>query len=232
MRPKTNSNLFGQTKPILTKLMKIFKNIKPIISYILGAILVFGGVVLADKLIPTGSVIEPTMVTLEDIYQKTQDFTYTTNSHDLSTTSVPAEPGTMHTLSDIWTGLTDFILPPESKVEDGYAYGPNGSLEGSAPAGTPTLEWSADQGSMTWDAAETYCQGIGGGLPTIDELIAALTAQFVNSSPFMSGFAEGTYYWSGTENVSDSAWFGYSEFGDIFNSYGYKSSEYSVRCVR
>ncbi|MDD4805092.1 MAG: DUF1566 domain-containing protein, partial [Candidatus Pacebacteria bacterium] len=135
-----------------------------------------------------------------------------------------------------WTGLTDFILPPESKVEDGYAYGPNGSLEGSAPAGAAPLEWSAGLGSMTWDNAVAYCANPANGytrLPKIGELLNALSQQFAEvGTEGPGGFAEDASYWSDTEYVSGSAWYGNFAYGNFNSSNDNKSSELSVRCVR
>jgi hypothetical protein len=203
-------------------------NLKNLSIYIITTILIFGGVAIAGSLTPTGSDISPTMVTLEDLYQKTQDFTYSTSSHNISTESTPS--ATMHTLSDIWTGLTNFILPPVDKVEDGYAYGPNGSLEGTLSAGAPVLEWSADLGAMTWASSTEACTTWGGRLPTISELLAALSDQFLLGSG--SGFAEFTLYWSSTENGSGVAYNGNCVFGNVYLSSGNKNNVDSVRCVR
>ncbi|MFA6797190.1 MAG: DUF1566 domain-containing protein [Candidatus Paceibacterota bacterium] len=201
------------------------KNIKSIISYILGAVLVLGGVVIAGSLTPTESDISPTMVTLEDIYQKTQDFTYATNSHDISTESTPLE--TMHSLQDIWNSLTANPITSNIIVTGNTILG----VEGSAESGGGALEWTADQGSMNWDTATAHCAAIGGRLPTIDELDVALTEQFINSSYFMDGFTY-MYYWSSTEDGSVFAYNGSYGDGYVYNNSDDKSSGYSVRCVR
>lgn len=203
-------------------------NLKNLSIYIITTILILGGVAIAGSLTPTGSDISPTMVTLEDLYQKTQDFTYSTSSHNISTESTPS--ATMHTLSDIWTGLTNFILPPVDKVEDGYAYGPNASLEGELSASAAVLEWSADRGSMNWDAAVANCTTWGGRLPKIGELLNALSQQFIEGGT-EDGFVGSGIYWSGTEYDIDNAYFGVY-VGGIYINYGSKSFETSVRCVR
>ena len=49
-------------------------NIKKIVSYVLGATLVISGVVFAGSLTPSVNTDTPNFVTLEDLYQKTQNF--------------------------------------------------------------------------------------------------------------------------------------------------------------
>lgn len=213
--------------------MKILKNLS---IYVTTTFLIFGGVVLADKLTPSNNTSTTNFVTLQDIYNRLQTssnyYDNTPESHTISTSNTPAEPGTMYTLSDIWTSLNNLNLPTQDKVQSGYQYGPNNSITGTLSSGTSVLEWSTSQGSMTWDAAVAYCASIGGELPTIEELLAALTAQFTDLSPFMSGFAEYTYYWSSTENGSDYAYVGDGEGGYVYNGNGGKSDGASVRCVR
>jgi hypothetical protein len=218
--------------------------LKSLSIYIITTLLILGGVALAGTLAPTGgNTSTPTMYTLTDIYQKTQDFTYTEQSHDVSTDNEPAEPGTMHTLSDIWTGLTNFILPPTSKVEDGYFYGPNGSLEGKLSAGTPSLTWSSndymesDTPAYTdWNTATTFCNDSTEGevsqgtwrLPTYPELVAKYLATNPGNA---SGFQTG-YYWSSTEYPfnSDNAYYVYMNYGYASLS-GKSNPSYYARCV-
>ena len=160
---------------------------KQIIFYVLGAFLVVGGVVLADiinKLLPTSSPSSPStnMVTLEDIYKKTQDFTYTKpSSHDISTSSLPSN--SMNTLQDIWDSLTlnpissstiltsntimgiagNVTLPAEGDVRKDTVYGSSdvnstnyhtgGLVVSSGPA---PLVWSAPApAGLCWDTDPT-----------------------------------------------------------------------------
>ena len=104
-------------------------NIKKIVSYILGASLVIGGVVFAGVLSPSVSTGTPNFVTLEDLYQKTQNFSYSLSSHDVSTSSEVAP--SMHTLQDIWDSLSNITLPAESDVRENINYGINNSATGS-----------------------------------------------------------------------------------------------------
>ena len=70
-------------------------------------------------------------------------------------------------------------------------------------------------------------------LPTKDELVAALTEQFIADPPTMTGFAEDTTsYWSSSEYVEGHAWFAYYSFGTVDSSYDSKEVEYPLRCVR
>ncbi|MCX6733092.1 MAG: hypothetical protein NTV98_06150 [Candidatus Roizmanbacteria bacterium] len=173
--------------------MKIKTKFKQIIFYVLGAFLVVGGVVLADiinKLLPTGSPSSPStnMVTLEDIYKKTQDFTYTKpSSHDISTSSLPSN--SMNTLQDIWDSLTlnpvssstiltsntimgiagNVTLPSESDVRKYTVYGssdvnsPNYKTGGLVvSSGLAPLQWSAQASvGLCWD---TDPNGFGYGV--------------------------------------------------------------------
>lgn len=234
MRPKTNSNLFGQAKPTPTKTMKKI-NLKPIISYILGAVLVLGGVVIAGSLTPIEADISPTMVTLQDIYNRLQTssdyYDSTPDSHTISTLNTPSE--SMATLQAIWNSLTDLRLPTEDKVQDGYSYGPGDSMTGSLSAGAPTLEWSADLGTMIWADAVTACTTWGGRLPKLGELLNVLSQQFVEGgTEGPGGFAASMYYWSSTEGVSGDAYNGSYGYGIVSYNYVSKSIEYLVRCVR
>ena len=222
----------------------MFKTLKlSTLSYILGAVLVFGGVALAD-LIPIGSSIEPTMVTLEDIYQKTQDFAYPTSTHNISTESAPVEPGTMHTLSDIWTGLNNFILPPTSKVEDGYFYGPNGSLEGGLSAGSPTLIWETpvvgdSPPYVDWNAATDYCADLTEGnvatgtwrLPYVEELIQESPIANPNLTQ-VGGFKTDKKYWSIVTYPGNSDYaYSVRVSGGGVNLSSKTSTDVIVRCV-
>jgi uncharacterized repeat protein (TIGR02543 family) len=94
--------------------------------------------------------------------------------------------------------------------------------------------WSAGQGYMNWTAAGAACADLvdyDWRLPTITELEAGLTAQFITNPPTVTGFAV-TGYWSSTEFGEGGAWLAYYGFGAIGSGYGSKDSGYSVRCIR
>ncbi len=78
-------------------------NLKHILSYILGATLVIGGVVFAGTLTPSVSTDTANFVTLSDIYNKIILNTYSTSTHSISTTSAPV--ASMYTLSDIYNAI-------------------------------------------------------------------------------------------------------------------------------
>ena len=170
------------------------KPLKSILSYTLGAILVFSVVAIAGTLTPGGNTSTPTMYTLSDIYSKIQNINYTASTHTVSTTSSPTA-GTFNTLTEIYTLLDDLTytasdiatgttimgivgnisVPPVDKVEDGYFYGANNALEGTLPARAAPLEWSGflPPPDSTWTNSVAYCDGLGGGyrLPYVEELI-------------------------------------------------------------
>jgi len=71
-------------------------------------------------------------------------------------------------------------------------------------------------------------------LPTTNELVAALTEQFITVPPTMSDFAGLTNYWSSSENAEYNTWFAfYSSFsGNVYSNFDGKGLDLSVRCVR
>jgi hypothetical protein len=83
---------------------------KIILSYTLGALLVFSFVALAGTLTPGGSTSTATMVTLSDIYSKIQNINYsaTSSDHTVSTSSSPST-GTFYTLTQIWSAIPDYL---------------------------------------------------------------------------------------------------------------------------
>ncbi len=107
------------------------------------------------------------------------------------------------------------------------------ALNCSVPAGS-SLAWSASQGSLNWTNAGIACAALGScwRLPTIDELVAGLTAQFVDVPSTEGGFAEGSYYWSSTEFGESYAWYAIYYYGDVLSLSNSKNFEFSVRCVR
>jgi hypothetical protein len=140
------------------------------------------------------SAINVTMVTLEDIYQKIQDFEGYTDSpsHNLTTSDTPS--GTMYTLQDIWDELS--VL----NVGGG-------------------LEWSVNQIPTYWDSAKRICEGeelnssgdyfSGWRMATLGELAKAMGEKIVlYSEPDLeyqdSKMVPGTY-WAGEYNDPDNA---------------------------
>jgi type IV pilus assembly protein PilA len=66
------------------------------------------------------------------------------------------------------------------------------------------VEWSSEQSTQQWQGASDTCTNLGTGwrLPTITELMAGISNQFVSSGVNPGGFTSGTSYWSGTNNGS------------------------------
>ena len=80
--------------------------------------------------------------------------------------------------------------------------------------------------NLTREQAKQYCSGLGSGwyLPSKAEL----NQLYVNKTE-LGGFSDG-YYWSSTENNSNSAWV--QDFSNGFQYGGSKSYTHRVRCVR
>ena len=74
-----------------------------IITYIFVATLIVGGVVFAGSLNSSVNTGTTNFLTLSDLYNKIVNNTYSTSTHSLSTTSVPAS--TMHTLAEIYNAI-------------------------------------------------------------------------------------------------------------------------------
>ena len=238
------------------------KNIFSISLTVLLATLIVGAVVLATggALTPGAAPTTGTMKTLQDIYTRLTVGTEA-SEHTLSPAGAPGV--TMATLEEIYSAIptndkvlkgtnagtandtTTFasghVIAPAAQIIDGYsAFGADGLvIDGTGSAGAPALEWSADLGSMTWDAAVAYCANPANGytrLPTMKELIGALVGQYIDLPTTDSGFSGVTYYWSGIEYASNpgSAW--YADYdsmdGFVYNGLESKRFENSVRCVR
>ncbi len=97
-------------------MLKSTNHLKSILSYILGATLVIGGVVFAGTLTPSVSIDTANFVTLSDIYNKIILNTYSTSTHSISTTSAPV--ASMYTLLEIWNGIPAI---DSSKMLDTYS---------------------------------------------------------------------------------------------------------------
>lgn len=209
------------------------KTFKTISLYIAGTLCLLAIVAVAGSLTPTASTQSTSMVTLQDLWNKTQDFTYSTSSSPryISTSSSPAI--SFKSLQDVWDSLTANPITSNIILTDNTILG----VEGSASAGTPTLVWDTTESTtMNWATASSTCvaKGNGSRLPTIGELCKGLVGQFMEIPATDSGFAEDTYYWSGNEyaNNPDAAWIGSFGFGSVGNGSDLKVSDYSVRCVR
>ncbi len=97
-----------------------------IIFYIFTITAIFAGIAFAvDKLIPTESPV-PTMVTLEDIYQKVAGINGTATPHSISTSSSPVN--SMHSLQDIWNIMQSYTIPDSGDVATGTTYGNSSNL--------------------------------------------------------------------------------------------------------
>jgi len=103
-----------------------------------------------------------------------------------------------------------------------------GSRTDCSAGATPVYEgypltWSADLGSMTWDAAKATCAALtpASRLPTVGELMAGFNG---------GGFQQMTYYWSSSEYDSTNAWIATSEI-ELFTWPADKTLPLTVRCV-
>ena len=174
-------------------------NLKQLITYILGAFLIIGGVAFAGSLTPSVNISTPNFVTLSDIYNKILNNTYTVSTHLVSTTSAPVS--SMNTLSDIWNAIPTISagtiingttimgvagtynisnLTPD-KVLSGITYGTSST---GTSAGVQPTEWYGSDtptGTTDWNTGSSICAGLstaGGAkpgvawrLPTYQELL-------------------------------------------------------------
>jgi hypothetical protein len=96
------------------------------------------------------------------------------------------------------------------------------------------LTWSAIQTSNDWqDAGSTVCAGMGVGwrLPTLTELVDAMTDQFTNSGSNPGGFVEFDIYWSSTDTGPDDVWVATGGGTNVFTSVESKAFSRPFRCV-
>lgn len=175
--------------------------------YLLGGVLVVSAISFAGSLSPSSSP-SPTTHSLNDIYQKLIDNSYTE--------SIPADfnfptgeaTSTMFTVEDIWNAIPEIssstIISGETilgidgiyntvgltpdRVASGTSYGVG--LTGTMLSGNPlftrvSLQWSPTFGPMTWIAATAYCSTYDNKqswrLPTRYELNAAVYYQSIGS---------------------------------------------------
>jgi len=199
-------------------------NLNNFFIYIIVASLVVGGIVFAGSLSPEVGVTTntPNFITLEDLYQKVQLFTYSTSSHEVSTSSTPLN--SMHTLQEIWDSLTANPITSDIIISGHTIFGVIGTGIEAAP-----IFWSENFGLKTWGNATSTCASAGGSLPRIGELIKALSNQFLDGgSGVPGGFEAGEGYWSGTAVDDDFAYWADNNVGVIPAA---KSSTKKVRCV-
>jgi len=175
--------------------MKI--NLKQIASYVLGATLVVGGVVVAGSLTPSANTSVPNFVTVSDLYNKVTNNTFSASTHTVSTTTAPAS--SMYTVSQVYNAIPTLDA---SKIATGTTYmGVIGTL-----STTTTLTWSTGSSNDYWGVVGPYCSALTEGgqlagtwrLPKYSELVKA----YEDASGTPSGFSA-TSYWSSVSVPSD-----------------------------
>lgn len=180
------------------------------------------------SLTPSGTAGDATQYTLNDIYTKlTTNSSTSTKSGSFTTPETVA--ATFRTLTEIYNAIPTIDA---TKVATGTIYlGVTGILATS----TPALQWSTDQGSLTWANAVAACAGTVDGstgwrLPTISELLAGISDDWlINNSG--TRFVYNTRFWSSTDYYGSAAWSAKWQDDLYYNSVG-KTSQYSVLCVR
>lgn len=177
---------------------------KQLLYIVLGIIIISSSVVFAGSITPS-SYLSPTTHTLNDIYQKLTNSSYTSDIADSFSFPTGEATSTMHTLEDIWNLIptissstiisgntilgiagsynTSNLTP--STVASGTVYG-NGTV--GTMAGANNLVWSDTFGPMTWASSTAYCSFYGDKrswrLPNFDELNYATYNQANNTNQF------------------------------------------------
>lgn len=192
--------------------------------YVVGTLCTLALVAVAGSLTPSVSPAT-TMLTLEDLYQKTQDFTYATSSHSLSTSSSPL--ASMHTLEEIWNSLIANPITSDIIISGNTIMG----ITGTAITGETPLQWETDPSvdDLTWTNAWNYCSNMPDGntwdwrLPEIWELLKAI-------DDGESGFTIDIPYWTNTSYAEGDHWLVLA----LDNSISHTTDDflYNVRCVR
>jgi Protein of unknown function (DUF1566) len=185
------------------------------------------------SLTPSGIAGDDTHYSLNDVYDKLTNFAGTPTATSSPFTTPGSVSATFYTLTEIYNLLTaENANLVAGKIATGTTiFGVTGTLATS----TPELEWSTNQGYLTWNDAVAACAGTVDGstgwrLPTISELLVAISDDWIiNNSG--SRFADGTDYWSATEYDGSNAWNAYW-YGYVNGNYDGKTSQYSVLCVR
>ena len=181
------------------------------------------------SLTPSGTAGDATQYTLNDIYTRLTSNNSTSTKSGMFTTpgSVTA---TFRTLTEIYSAIPTIDA---AKVATGTSYlGVTGTLATS----TPALQWSTNQGSLTWDNAVAACAGTVDGstgwrLPTISELLSGISDDAIINPP-SSLYGGGQYCWSSTSNSSN-AWAANINFASIISSLeGAKTAQLRTYCVR
>jgi hypothetical protein len=212
------------------------------------------------SLTPTGTAGDQTQYTLNDIYTKLTTGTATsTASGTISVPETVS--ATFHTLTEIYNAIPPLLSLDESTTTvpvginistttldaiDSNLVATNiksgttiFGVEGSVVEGAPELEWSGEQTQSNWVTASSTCAGLTDGgatagdwrLPTISELLTAISDDWIIDGGAAPRFADNTHYWSGTEIGATYAWYAYW-FGNVSNFDGGKTGTKSVRCVR
>ena len=105
------------------------------------------------------------------------------------------------------------------------------------------LMWQqGEAGTMTWDSALSYCEGLSLGdksdwrLPNIKEFESITDDTRYNPAIDTTFFPNvmSSNYWSSTTDADDPdyAWYIPFYYGFVYDSDGFKSNSYYVRCVR
>jgi hypothetical protein len=176
------------------------------------------------------------MVTLQDIWNKTQDFTYSTSSSPryISTSSSPL--ASFKSLQDVWDSLTENPITSNIILSGNTVMG----VAGGASAGITWLP--AEATAMDWATASSTCvaKGNGARLPTMGELIRGYAGQIGDYPQTNSGFLEDIPHWSSTVSGSGASAGAAHGGGQLETESGYlmvtyqnkSSAEPFVRCVR
>ena len=188
-------------------------------------------------LTPSGTAGHNTQYTTNNIFNKLTDFTDSVTEGAGSITLPGSVEATFNTLSEIYALLEaeEDDLVPENIVDGVTIFGVGGTYTGE-------LEWSTAQPDANWDDARNACATLvensptvidadNWRLPTISELVAGISDDWIIDGPGGSRFAYGTNYWSGTEYDGSNA--GGAGWINSVRSYNFvKSYSGSVLCVR
>ena len=139
------------------------------------------------------------------------------------------DKGTTSTISGDLVYCDNVLQMWTSVAASGYTWGPIQDEPSDSCVGL-----GASYPACNYCDTLTYAGYSDWVLPTKDELVAALTEQFIADPPTMSGFAYNTNYWSSSESDEYVAWSAsYSSYSGLVYSYlDLKFVEDSVLCVR
>ena len=186
------------------------KTLKTITLSLFALLIVTGITYATSTLIPQGIPGDNTHYTLNDIYNKILNFSYTPDEPSGTITVPGTVTESFYSLTEIYNLLANQPdLTAENIAQGATILGVEGTLS-TEPA---ELEWSAQAPTvLNWDDAGLYCTDLEEGghtdwrLPTISELLAGISDDWIINGGADPRFAHYTVYWSGTELDSDSAW--------------------------